>query len=126
MLCKLILFGEVDHMLSSHCILVSLRLINNVVFPKLPFFCVCFSSKLPSSIGTTHLLPPPPHSSSFSIHDATPLCCTVGKQCFLTWNNKKKTYLCFMLAKNRASYLSVFCTTKDKTGSGEMIASDEF
>lgn len=31
-----------------------------------------------------------------------------------------------MLAKNRASYLSAFCTTKDKTGSGEMIANDEF
>lgn len=59
MLCKLILFGDVEHMLLSHCILFSLRLINNVVFPKVPFFCVCFSSRLPSCTVTTPFLQPP-------------------------------------------------------------------
>lgn len=80
----LIICGDVEHMLLSDCILVSLRLTNSVFFPKPTLFCVCFSRQLQSCIVTVPLLQPPSHSSSISVQDATTFLCAVGKQSFIS------------------------------------------
>lgn len=111
MLCKL--FGDVEHILLSHCILFSLRLINNVVFPKVPFFCVCFPSRLPSCTVTIPLLQP--HSTPPFLFRVQLPFCAQWKEC-----RGIKSLPLFHVCQNMALYLPVFHLTKAKAASGEI------